>query len=125
GVIAAIGMILLVAAYFLVLPAMLALASRWGIEPKVRPSEGRWTAALGWGVFRWRRPVAWVGGIAMVGLILASVGVRFDYDFGALEDSSLPSFQLDRQVNRILGHSQTPVVLLTEDAEDERAVVQE
>jgi len=125
GVIAAVGMLLLVAAYVLVLPATLSLAARWGIEPKSSPSEGRWTAALGWGVFRFRRPLAWAGSLVTVALVVAAVGIRFDYDFGALEDGDLPSFQLDKQVNRILGHSQTPVVLLTEDPEDERAVVRE
>lgn len=125
GVISAVGMVLLVAAYLLVLPALLALAVRFGVEPRVRASEGRWTTALGWRVFRWRRPLALGGGAALVALVLGAAGVRFDYDFGALEDGDLPSFVLDREVNRILGHSQTPVVLLTGGADDDRAVVEE
>jgi hypothetical protein len=39
---------------------------------------------------------------------------RFDYDFAALEDSKLPSFTLDAEVNRLLGRSQTPLVALAE-----------
>jgi predicted RND superfamily exporter protein len=50
-------------------------------------------------------------------------GIRFDYDFRALEDSSLPSFQLDRQVNKILGYDMEPVVILTEHNKSERLLV--
>ena len=125
GVISAVGMLVLVLAYVLVLPATLALAVRLGIEPKGRSEEGESTAAVGKLLHRFRRPVAGVGAVVLIGLLLASAGVRFDYDFAALEDGSLPSFVLDKQVNRILGHSQTPVVLLTDSADDARAAVKE
>lgn len=125
GVIAALGMILLVAAYVLVLPAGLALAVRFGKEPLGRASAGSATGAFGGLILRLRKPIAAVGALAVALLVLGSAGVRFDYDFAALEDGSLPSFVLDKKVNRILGYSQTPVVLLTGSAEDERATVAE
>lgn len=125
GVIASVGMLVLVFAYFVLMPALLAIACRLRIEPVGGHRMGAWTTALGRAIERWKRPVAWTGVAAVATLTLASAGVHFDYDFGALEDGSLPSFVLDRKVNRILGHSQTPVVLLTESEEEERAAVAE
>ncbi|HZA13383.1 MAG TPA: MMPL family transporter, partial [Myxococcaceae bacterium] len=58
-------------------------------------------------------------------LALNARQVRFDYDFAALEDQRLPSFVLDKEVNKILGYSQTPVIVLTDLPEQERFVVEE
>jgi predicted RND superfamily exporter protein len=51
--------------------------------------------------------------------------IRFDYNFSALEDGELPSFVLDRATNRLLGYSQTPTVILTDSAEEERHLVRQ
>ncbi|MBS1150303.1 MAG: hypothetical protein H6Q89_2001, partial [Myxococcaceae bacterium] len=62
-------------------------------------------------------------GAVLVAIIAAIPGVRFDYDFGALEDSTLPSFELDTEVNAILGYNMEPVVILTDKTSSERALV--
>ena len=67
--------------------------------------------------------------IYLVNLVIILLGfgfisqMRFDYDFRALENSDLPSFRLDLEVNEILGFSQTPTVVLTQGEEQERRVV--
>ncbi len=120
GVIAALGMMVVLAAYFLILPAALGLAARFGWKPRVIITSKSELAAL--------LPRAFRGIAITVGLLLVLVmwkmsGVRFDYDFRALEDSSLPTFQLDRQVNKILGYNMEPVVILTKHNESERLLV--
>lgn len=124
GVIAALGMILVILAYILVLPAALAVVLKLKLwsppKPRLSPARSaiaRWIAAR-------PRLITLTAAAILAGLILDIGRAWFDYDFAALEDSSLPSFQLDREVNRILGHSQTPVVLIT-TPDAERAVVAE
>ena len=127
GVIAALGMTVVIAAYVLVLPALLGLAARFGwkasAKPLLAPATGKLGALLAHA--RFRRSVAWVMGAGLLALALDTARVRFDYDFSALEDSSLPSFRFDKITNQVLGYSQTPVVMLTPDSRSERAVVAE
>jgi hypothetical protein len=124
GVIAGAGMLLLVGAYVLVMPAILGLACRLGWKPP--PSAtAHMNAPLGRLLVRWRRPVTVVAALVLVGLVVDVPRVRFDYDFKSLEDPQLPSSVLDREVNRIIGYSQTPVVVLTNSPAEERAVVEE
>lgn len=119
GVIGAVGMILAVLAYVLLLPPMLGLASRWGWQPT------RHAAATGHNAFtrvvaRLRRPIATGALLVFAPLAMKATDVRFNYDFSALDDVSLPSVQLDKRVNSVLGYSQTPVVVLTDTAEAAR-----
>ncbi|MFN3202116.1 MAG: efflux RND transporter permease subunit [Bradymonadia bacterium] len=116
GVIAGAGMVAVVAAYTLCLPALLAWLGRGvtaGSEEKTStfvasvPARGRWLLL----------PVA----AAVIALLALSPKVSFNQDFAALQDSALPSFVLDKEVNRILGRSQTPAVVLVDSAEAERA----
>ncbi len=125
GVIAAIGMLATLLAYFPTVPAILGIATRFGWKPKASRTvtgEGSELAAI---LPRIHRPVALGLGVITIALTLNIGNARFDYDFAALEDASLESYQLDRKTNRILGYSQTPVVVLTEKVEDERAVTDE
>ncbi len=71
------------------------------------------------------KSVAIVVGLVLVALVSQMPQLRFDYDFRALEDSTLPSFELDKETNRILGYSMEPVVILTRTNESERALVAE
>ena len=127
GVIAGLGMMVVIAAYLLVLPALLGLCARFGWRPAARPLFGGTSAGLGrlLARARFRRGVVWILGPSLAVLALGTGRVRFNYDFAALEDSSLPSFRLDKITNRVLGYSQTPVVMLTPDVESERATVEE
>ena len=125
GVIAATGMLVAFAAYLLVLPALLSLLSGLGWKPRPRPARG--ASRLG-ALFlrpRFRRTLAAALGVALLATALGARNVRFDYDVGALDDNSMPSFVFDKITNRLVGYSQTPVVVLTPGPDSERAVVDE
>lgn len=119
GVIAAAGLALVVLAYTLALPALLALGSRYaarGARP-ARPSP----------FLRWLAPRAWK--VAAVAGLLAVVGLsrlpdlRFNADFESLEDNRLTSSVLDDKVGRLMGYSRSPSLVLTESAAEEAAAV--
>jgi hypothetical protein len=124
GVIAGVGMLVLVAAYVLVLPAVLGLVTRWGWRPRAA-STAHQDSPLGHLLMRRRLGVTVVSALLVAGLVACIPRVRFNYDFGALEDQGLPSFVLDRKVNQLIGYSQSPVVVLTDSPDEERAVVAE
>jgi len=123
GVIAAVGMMLVLAAYVVVLPAMLGLPERFGW----RPWGARAVVSSGSVVADWfprrTRLVFWVAAPLALLVALQAPRARFDYNFAALEDGELPSFVLDRAVNRLLGYSQTPTVILTDSEEEQRRLV--
>ncbi|MCE9668965.1 MMPL family transporter [Myxococcus stipitatus] len=121
GVIAGIGMVVLVAAYVLVLPALLGLTARWGWRPRRAAASPR-ESSMGRLLVRHRLAIAVVSAVLLVGLLTQMRRVKFDYDFGTLWDQDLPSFVLDTQVNRIIGYSQTPVVVLTNGPQEEHAM---
>jgi predicted RND superfamily exporter protein len=125
GIISAIGMVVSVLSYVLVLPALLGLASRWGWAPREHGESAGPLAALGRWLPRNYRVVGLVVAVGLVGLISQAGRVGFNYDLSKLEDKSLPSVQLDSRVNKILGYSQTPVVVLTDSQEMEREVVKQ
>lgn len=119
GIIAAVGMILTVLSYALLLPPLIGLATRFGWRPTRRPiaSGHNWFTRR---VLRFHRPIAVVAFVAIAVLTSFAPKVRFNYDFSALDDVELPSVQLDKRVNRVLGYSQTPVIVLTETDEAAR-----
>ena len=125
GVIAGLGMLVMVGAYVLVLPAALGVAARLGWNPPLRPKATRVASWVAGTLSRLRWPVTLGSGVLVFALALNARQVRFDYDFAALEDQRLPSFVLDKEVNKILGYSQTPVIVLTDLPEQERFVVEE
>jgi predicted RND superfamily exporter protein len=126
GVIAAMGMLLVIGAYVLVLPALLGIAHRFSWRPSTAVIVGSQSELARWFLRpRFRRGVALVMALGLGGLTLNAPSARFNYDFAALEDNSLPSFEFDKTTNRVLGYSQTPVVVLTSDPASERAVVAE
>lgn len=120
GTLAACGMILVLAAYVTLLPAMLGMATRFA--PRlVRPSA---PAALP-GVrtaTRYAHGLFWIAMVAMALIVMKSPGADFDADFSRLDDADLPSFHLDKEVNQMLGRSQTPMVVLADDAPQARAI---
>ncbi|HEY3449011.1 MAG TPA: MMPL family transporter [Myxococcales bacterium] len=122
GVIAAVGMMVVITAYFIILPAALGLVARFGWKPhSVHESKSELSNLLP-KVFR---PISIVGVVVLAALMTQIPGVRFDYDFRALEDSTLPCFVLDRRINKILGYNMEPVVILTREAKAERFIVDE
>ncbi|QSQ20895.1 MMPL family transporter [Pyxidicoccus parkwayensis] len=122
GVIAGVGMLVLVAAYVLVLPALLGLAARWRWRPRLAAASPR-HSPLGRVLVRHRVVITLASAVLLAGLVTQVPRLRFDYDFRSLWDEDLPSFVLDREVNRIIGYSQTPLVVLTDTPEQEQAMV--
>ena len=116
GVVAAVGTVFVVASYALLFPAFVALLWRDRDEEMKQPAR-----IEGW------RP--WAPALLAIFVFASSLAVsqadrlRFDYDFSALDDTNLPEFETDRQVNDILGYSQTPLVVLTDNAEQQRKAV--
>ena len=125
GVIAAVGMIVLVFAYVLIYPAIIGLCARLGWDPKPRQAVTGATSELSRLLPLRPRAFGLVIAVALALLMVRIPHTRFDYDLGTLEDSTLPSFQLDRKVNQLLGYSQTPVVLFTDSSDEERALVEQ
>lgn len=125
GIIAAFGMVFVISAYVIVLPALVAVGAR--IYARRQAPAGRGperTPPLAARLGRWSPALFWTTAVAMAIAVLHVPDNRFDYDFASLEDSDLPAFRLDKEINRILGHSQTPMVVLTDTVADEQAVVE-
>ncbi len=117
GVVAAVGLCLVVLAYTLGLPALLALLERATPRAPAPHPASPFLRALP------RRAGRLLGLSAVVlgGLVACLPLARFDVDFESLGDQTLPSYVLDDRVGRLLGYSKSPVLVLTEDAEQERA----
>jgi predicted RND superfamily exporter protein len=109
GVLAAAGLLLVLAAYVVVLPALLGLLSRFGLGVGVPPSRG---LPLVRHLVRLAPAVTFVLGVGVVAAVERAPDVTFDADFSNLDAADLPSFHRDREVNALLGRSQTPLVLL-------------
>ncbi len=123
GAIAGAGMVVLIAAYVLVLPGLLGLVSRLGWKPH-RAAITTARSPMGHLLQRRRLGITLLSAVLLLTLLSQTGRVRFDFDFGSLEDQDLPSFVLDREVNRLVGYSQTPVVVLTRTPEEEQAMVE-
>jgi len=123
GLLAAAGMALVVVAYSLALPALLGLASRVGWRPAVKRRSA--SSPFARRVQRWAPGLVVLLGLALGAAVLNIPQLGFDYDLGSLESNDLPVFQLDLEVNRILGYSQTPAVVLTNGEDQERVVSSE
>ncbi|WP_370039585.1 RND family transporter [Corallococcus sp. AB045] len=124
GVIAGVGMLVLILAYVLVLPAVLGLGARWGWKPRANTTEMT-EAPLGRVITHRRGLLTVVSALVVAGLLTQLPRLRFDYDIGSLQDQRLGSFVLDRAVNQLIGYSQVPLVVLTNSREEEAAVVRE
>ena len=124
GVIAGLGMMVLIVAYVLILPAVLGLVSRHGWRPRAA-STVTTEAPLGRLITRKRGLLTAVSALIVTGLLTQLPRLGFNYDVSSLEDERLGSFVLDRAVNQLIGYSQTPLVVLTNSREEEAAVVRE
>ena len=125
GLIAAAGMVFITLAYLLVMPPMLKVATRftWKLEDKeFKPKQITKLAHL----IEHHRKGLLIGGIIVgLGFSLFVSQSRFNYDFDSLANANIRSFVLDRQVNELLGYSQTPMVALTHNKDEERYVTQQ
>ncbi len=118
GVIAATGMALIVLAYATVLPSLLAIAHSFKWDPggtrKVEVAP-----FITWLPGHAKR-VLWISGVVVLSLFFLIPKSHFNHDIQSLAASQLPSFELDLISNQLLGYVQTPLVVLTENEEDER-----
>ncbi|MEO1334913.1 MAG: phosphatidylglycerophosphatase A, partial [Myxococcota bacterium] len=125
GMITAIGTIFVVAAYVLLLPALLNLGDRWMPQGRTQDAATGPMDVYARGLSRWAPAVFWLASVGLFALASYAPYFPFNYDFAALEGTEIPSFKLDKIVNEVLGRSQTPIVVLTDDEADETKVVSE
>lgn len=119
GIIAGTAMFLLLMGYVTVLPALLAIAERFGWRPPEHSQEGTPRTLLS----LIRRPVL-VAALALGVSGLAAYGttqLEFDFNFRNLVTSEETSFRLDAVIDGLLGFSQAPVAVLTQGPADEVA----
>lgn len=121
GVIAGVGVLLVVISYLTVLPALLYLFG--GAMKGVDTKDDEFLVVTG--VWRFRRPVFWATTIAAVGLGLVGRSVDFDYDFRRLEGGDIPAYKLDKVVDDILGRTQTPIIVFVDSVAEEKTVAAE
>ncbi len=122
GIIAGLGILLVVVAYFVVLPAGLALLGRW-VEPtptaRIEPTTSFVRLLL-----RQSTIALALSSAVFFGLGMASTRAEFDYDFRTLEGGDIPAYALDEIVDRIVGRNQTPIVILADDVDAEAAAAE-
>lgn len=121
GLLAISGLVLVLLSYVTTLPALLGLAERLGVRPSV-PLQHVGALSRRWR--RWAPAVLWLVLLGVLGLGTRAGEVRFDYDFASLDPAGLRSYVLDRDVNRLLGRSQTPLVVPVEDEAAAKRVVE-
>ncbi len=134
GVIALGGIAVILLAYTLWMTCLLLLASRY-LGELAEPVSQRWTRRLAQGaraasagpdVWRRVRRVCAVGFVAIVVVGLSGLGrVHFVRSLRPLEMRDSRAWHLDAMVNKMLGQSQTPTVVLTDNAAQSAAVVNE
>ena len=114
GILSSTGLLLVLTAYLLCLPVLLRL--RDAVQSKARqPAEPAF--APGRAILKHSPWAFWLIVVGAFGTMTWIGSVHFNYDFSSLETRDLRSYQLDREVNELLGHSQTPLVLMTETSE--------
>lgn len=121
GLVAGVGVALLMANYVLLLPALIALAHRFGWRPLPRPRmPTRIASVLARSAPMWLA----LGVVLATTVVLRGAAVRFDFDTGTIQGSTLPSFALAARVDELTGHGQVPTLLFPPHRGDEAAVVQ-
>lgn len=121
GTIASLGMALIMLGYCLVLPALLRVAdlAHWRSAFRGRTHKS-WMAR---GLARAAVPVLVVA-LALVPVVAwGARSIRFDNDFRTMEGRDRTHL-LDEEVDRIVGYSNSPIVVLTDTACDEQAATE-
>jgi len=120
GIIAAGGMVFIVLSYLICMPPLLKLSSQLTWKKPKSSSNGR--PRIKYFGKQWQTTILIISTLCIIFLSLNISNVRFNYDFDSLGNAELPSFQLDRKVNELLGYSQTPMVALSDNENQERYV---
>ena len=124
GIIAAAGMLLIMVSYLVVMPMLLSIINQhtWKFSEQSKDRLS-FNGLCQWHV-RHYRSIIIVSSIIVIALTFKAQDLRFNYDFESLGNSDLPSFQLDKEVNQLLGYSQTPMVALTDNISEEAYVTE-
>lgn len=119
GVIAGIGIVLVVIAYLTTLPALLAFLGRF------LKREASADAPFPLIAFVWRSAPVVFAVTSAAALVVALFGltVEFDYDFKTLEGGDIPAYALDEVIDKLLGHMRSPTIVFVDSEEEEKAVV--
>jgi len=119
GTIAAGGMVFIVLSYLLCMPPLLKLTAKYTWKQKTSAHKKMYFTLFN---HKWQNTILALSSVAIIFLSMNIDNVRFNYDFESLGNADLRSFQLDHQVNELLGYSQTPMVALSDNEEQERYV---
>ncbi|TKD12268.1 efflux RND transporter permease subunit [Polyangium fumosum] len=120
GLLAALGTLFVLLAYVTLLPALLGVLARHA--PRLAPVRAG-VELPGVRFMHRAAPLLFWGLVVACGLALTQLPhARFDADFSHLDDADLPSFRRDREVNALLGRSQTPMVVLARSEAEAREV---
>ncbi len=120
GVVAGVGSMLVVIAYSTVLPALLGFRPRQRAAAEIPGRASNFARALPTRA----RAILLVSVPIVVAITAVAPRVGFDLDFQALEDGKLRSYVLDRKTDRLLGYTQSPSIVLTETADQERRTIE-
>jgi predicted RND superfamily exporter protein len=110
GLLTAGGMVFVLGAYVTLLPALIGVFTRHLPSTASMPRDIHLPFVPS--LMRAAPLLTVVLVAALVAVSSRAKSLRFDADFGALDRADLPSFHLDPEVNRLLGRSQTPLVVL-------------
>ncbi len=125
GIIAAAGMVFIVLSYLLCMPPLLKLSNQFTWRSSTPIEEKKPAIRFNFFGQRWQTSILVISTLAILVLSANISNVRFNYDFESLGNADLRSFQLDREVNQLLGYSQTPMVALTDNEEEARYVTKQ
>jgi len=119
GIIAAAGIIFIMLAYLLLMPSLLRIVNRstWKFESAAE-TTGKSNPLANLHKKHAFKFLA-LSAILAIASVIAVNHLTFNYDFESLGNSELASFKLDKEVNQLLGYSQTPMVALTNNLQEE------
>jgi len=119
GIIASAGMIFIMVSYLILMPALLRIINQYTWQFNNKATNRRSFVGIYHLHAKHNRLIIILATILLVSIGFKISDLKFNYDFESLGNSNLPSFQLDKEVNAMLGYSQTPMVALTNDLEEE------
>ncbi len=119
GILASVGMLIIVISNLVCMPALLKIAHtlHW---TGLKNQQINYTPAFIKNFQRKSGIIFVVSSFAILFFTAWITQIRFNYDFMALENTQIDSFQLDQEINRILGYSQTPAIILTSSQKSEK-----
>ncbi|MDX1812102.1 MAG: MMPL family transporter, partial [Gammaproteobacteria bacterium] len=122
GAIAAIGMLAILIGYAVCMPALIRVLGYKPINVQQANTTGQFDGYTK--ILVKHKKVIWAAAAITVLLVLFQFkNLFFNYDFESLSSGTIPSFLLDKEVNNLLGHSQTPMIAMTASHDDEKAVI--